>query len=51
MPEVKGFDKKNIYRMCRFYELYKDLSIVAPVMRQLQNNDNAENVIVAPLVP
>jgi predicted nuclease of restriction endonuclease-like (RecB) superfamily len=49
-PEIKGFDKKNIYRMCGFYDLYKDLPIVAPLVRQIQNADNKENTIVAPLV-
>ena len=49
-PEIKGFDKKNLYRMCRFYDLYKNLSIVAPVVRQLQDNENELDTIVAPLV-
>jgi len=49
-PEIKGFDKKNIYRMCRFYDLYKDLSIVAPAVRQLINPDNEANNKVAPVV-
>lgn len=31
-PEIKGFDKKNLYRMCRFYQLYKDTQLVAPVV-------------------
>ena len=49
-PEIKGFDKVNLYRMCRFYDLYKNLPIVAPVVRQLQNNKNEPDPIVAPLV-
>ena len=49
-PEIKGFDKVNIYRMCRFYETYKDLSIVAPVAQQFQQPDNESTTIVAPLV-
>lgn len=36
-PEIKGFDKNNIYRMCRLYDAYKDLSIVAPLEPQLQD--------------
>ena len=36
--------------MCRFYESYKDLSIVAQVVRQIQNNDNKASTIVAPVV-
>lgn len=50
-PEIKGFDKNNIYRMCRFYDTYKDLSIVAPVVLQLQSSENKTDTIVAPLAP
>ena len=49
-PEIKGFDKKNLYRMCRFYELYKDALIVAPVVRQIQQSDNELKPFVAPVV-
>ncbi len=50
-PEMKGFDKNNIYRMCRFYESYKDALIVAPVVLKIQQSDNEPKTIVAPLVP
>jgi len=50
-PEIKGFDKNNIYRMCRFYESYKDALIVAPVVLQIQHPDNEAKTIVAPVVP
>jgi predicted nuclease of restriction endonuclease-like (RecB) superfamily len=49
-PDIKGFDKKNIYRMCQFYQLYKESQIVAPVVRQLQKPEYQENTIVAPVV-
>ena len=49
-PEIKGFDKVNIYRMCQFYETYRDLSIVTPVVRQIQQSDNESITIVAPVV-
>jgi len=49
-PEIKGFDRINIHRMCRFFAAYKDLSIVAPVVQQIQKTDNEINKIVAPLV-
>lgn len=49
-PEMKGFDKKNLYRMCGFYEAYKDSLIVSPLVRQLENPDNDTKTIVAPLV-
>jgi len=38
-PDIKGFDKKNIYRMCQFYQLYKDAPNVAPVVRHLQEEE------------
>ncbi len=50
-PEIKGFDKKNLYRMCQFYEIYNDLLFVAPLVRQIQQADNVAKPIVAPLVP
>ena len=50
MNEIKGFDRVNIYRMCRFYEMYKDLSFVAPVAPQIQQINNEIKTIVAPVV-
>jgi hypothetical protein len=49
-PEIKGFDKKNLYRMCRFYQVYTNLPFVAPLVRQIQQTDNEINKIVAPVV-
>lgn len=49
-PEVKGFDKKNLYRMCQFYQTYNDMLFVAPVVRQIQQSENESTTIVAPVV-
>ena len=49
-PEIKGFDKFNLYRICRFYEAYKDSPILAPVVPKLQSIDNETETIVAPVV-
>jgi predicted nuclease of restriction endonuclease-like (RecB) superfamily len=49
-PEIKGFDKKNLYRMCRFYQTYSNLLFVAPAVLQIQQADNESDKIVAPLV-
>lgn len=38
--EIKGFDKNNIYRMCRFFDSYKDALIVAPAVLHLQVTEN-----------
>lgn len=50
-PEIKGFDKKNLYRMCQFYQTYNGMLIVAPPARQIQQSENESSTIVAPLVP
>lgn len=50
-PEIKGFDKKNLYRMCQFFQTYSDMLFVAPLVRQIQHPDNESTTIVAPLAP
>ncbi|MCL2512515.1 MAG: PDDEXK nuclease domain-containing protein [Oscillospiraceae bacterium] len=34
-PELKGFNRRGLYRMKQFYELYADTEIVSSVMTQL----------------
>jgi len=34
-PELKGFNRRGLYRMKQFYELYKDNEIVSPLVTQL----------------
>ncbi len=34
-PELKGFNRRGLYRMRQFYELYKDDEIVSPLVTQL----------------
>jgi predicted nuclease of restriction endonuclease-like (RecB) superfamily len=34
-PGIKGFEKRNLYRMRQFYETYPDLQIVSAVLTQL----------------
>ncbi|MEG1061121.1 MAG: DUF1016 N-terminal domain-containing protein, partial [Oscillospiraceae bacterium] len=34
-PELKGFNRRGLYRMKRFYELYKDNEKVLPLVTQL----------------
>jgi predicted nuclease of restriction endonuclease-like (RecB) superfamily len=46
-PEIKGFNRRGLYRMKQFYELYNNLSIVSSVSAQLQNIDNQSNIIVS----
>ncbi|MES1160286.1 MAG: PDDEXK nuclease domain-containing protein, partial [Bacteroidota bacterium] len=51
-PDLKGFSRPNLYRMKQFYETYCNiLSIVSPVVRQLQNRDNQSLKIASPQTP
>lgn len=34
-PELKGFNRRGLYRMKQFYELYKDDEKVSPLVTQL----------------
>ena len=34
-PDLKGFNRRGLYRMKQFYELYKDNEIVSPLVTQL----------------
>ncbi len=40
-PGVKGFGRRNLYRMRQFYETYTDFEIVSPVVTQLSWSDNS----------
>lgn len=47
-PELKGFERRGLYRMVQFYETYTDTNLVTAVRTQLQSNDNQDNSIDAP---
>ena len=34
-PGIKGFNRRGLYRMKQFYELYKDDAIVSPLVTQI----------------
>jgi len=48
-PDLKGYNRVGLYRMKQFYDTYKNSSIVSPLARQLQSNENQPNEIVSPL--
>ncbi|MCX6309980.1 MAG: PDDEXK nuclease domain-containing protein [Bacteroidia bacterium] len=50
-PELKGFDRANLYRMCQFYQTYRKEAIVVPVERQLQTPKYETDIIVVPVEP
>jgi predicted nuclease of restriction endonuclease-like (RecB) superfamily len=50
-PELKGFDKRGLYRMRQFYDTYAHRStIVSPAVTQLLISKNEDNGNVSPLV-
>ena len=46
-PDLKGYDRRGLYRMKQFYDTYKNSSIVTPPVTQLQNTENQSNEIVS----
>ena len=39
-PEIKGFSDKNIWRMKQFYETYKDIPKLSPLVREISWTNN-----------
>ena len=39
-PNLKGFNKRGLYRMKQFYETYKDNKIVSPLVTQFSWSNN-----------
>lgn len=39
-PEIKGFSNKNIWRMKQFYETYKDIPKLSPLVREISWTNN-----------
>jgi predicted nuclease of restriction endonuclease-like (RecB) superfamily len=46
-PDLKGFDRRGLYRMKQFYQTYHNSSIVSTAMTQFQKDENQENTIVS----
>ena len=46
-PDIKGFDRRTIYRMMKFYETYSSVEFVSAVLTQIQGVDFQENSIVS----
>lgn len=46
-PELKGFNRRGLYRMVQFYETYTQTQIVSSLMTQSQNIENQVNKIVS----
>ena len=39
-PGIKGFNRRGLYRMKKFYETYKDSEIVSPLVTQISWTNN-----------
>jgi len=49
-PDIKGFNRRGLYRMKQFYDTYNNSKIVSSPMTQLQNNDNQSIKFVTTLL-
>lgn len=49
-PEVKGFNRRGLYRMKQFYETYSSMSFVSSPMTQNQISENQHSEIVSSLM-
>ncbi len=46
-PELKGFNRRGLYRMKQFYETYISMPFVSPVVTQIQIADNQADEFVS----
>ncbi|HRS58864.1 MAG TPA: DUF1016 N-terminal domain-containing protein [Bacteroidia bacterium] len=46
-PELKGFNRRGLYRMRQFFETYKNTQIVSSSLTQLQGTEKEEPKIVS----
>jgi len=44
-PEIKGFNRRGLYRMKQFDELYNNSSIVSPLLTQFNLSDIRNNIV------
>lgn len=49
-PELKGFNKRGLYRMIQFYETYASVEFVSPLVTQILQDEKQETKFVAPAV-
>ncbi len=48
-PELRGFNRRGLYRMKQFYETYADTPFVSPPVTQIQSTDNKHHEIMSPV--
>ena len=49
-PEIKGFNRRGLYRMKQFYETYSSAKFVSSAMTQTQATDSQSTIIVSSLM-
>ena len=49
-PDLKGYNKRGLYRMKQFYETYATSPFASPVATQIQDLGNQNDTIVSPAV-
>ena len=49
-PGLQGFNRRGLYRMKQFYEVYTSPSFVSPAVTQMQNADSESIAFMSPLV-
>ena len=46
-PEIKGFNRRGLYRMKQFFETYSSAVFVSSAMTQIQQSNNQTDIIVS----
>ena len=46
-PEIKGFNRRGLYRMKQFFETYSSAKFVSSAMTQIQQSNSQVNIIVS----
>ncbi len=49
-PEMKGFNRRGLFRMKQFYETYSDSELVSTLLTLIESVETNKNRIVSPLV-
>ena len=49
-PDLKGYTRRNIYRMVQFYESYSNNEFVPTALAQIEISDNKADIIVPTLL-
>ncbi len=48
--DLKGFIRRDLYRMCQFFETYRETAFESSTMTQIQTTENQPDIIVPSMV-